>query len=85
MALHCSASDRDFVEAFETCTLPLPFAHRDHVRLAYVLLLEMDVAAVHDRVREGLVRFLAHHDVPATKFPALTVENGLSSRPNPQR
>ena len=46
-------SDREFVEAFETCTLPADlFDHREHVRLAWLYLREQPLL-------EALPRFIA--------------------------
>ena len=50
--------DRDFVEAFETCTLPpeeLP--HRAHVRLAWLYLREGSLLDTLTRYSEGIKRY----------------------------
>ena len=51
-------NDRDFLAAFEDGTLPEEcFHHRDHVRAAWLLLLEERPAAALDRFSTALVRF----------------------------
>ena len=58
-------TDREFVEAFENCTLrPEHFHHADHVRLAWLYLKQFDGAAAERRFREGLVKLAAHFGVP---------------------
>lgn len=51
-------NDRDFVAAFEACTLPNgDFHHRDHVRLAWIYLNELPPAAALARFTKSLKRF----------------------------
>ena len=47
---------------------PADFSHRQHVRLAYVYLVDCDVNLALDRMRAALVCFLSHHGIPATKY-----------------
>ena len=63
-----SDADRAFVTEFAGCERPLPFSHRDHVRLAYVHLTDADVTASNRAIRESLVRYLAHHGVDPSKY-----------------
>ena len=50
--------DREFVEAFEACTLPPEcFPHRAHVRLAYLYLREGPLLATLTRYSEGIKRY----------------------------
>lgn len=50
--------DRDFVEAFENCTLPsAEFPHRAHVRLAWLYLREGSLLDALPRFVEGLKRY----------------------------
>jgi hypothetical protein len=50
--------DQEFIEAFESCTLPAEeFHHRDHVRLAWLYLRQDSVLAALARFSEGLKRF----------------------------
>lgn len=69
MAHGLSASDRSFRERFEACTIPpAEFDHRAHVRLAYVHLAEQNVDTAHERVREGLRKFLVHNRIDVSKY-----------------
>lgn len=64
-----SEADRAFRRDFEACRVtPDEFTHEAHVRLAYVYLAEHDVDGAVDRVRDALVRFIAHSGVPASKY-----------------
>ena len=50
--------DREFVEAFENCTLPPEqFPHRAHVRLAWLYLREDSLLDALTRFVEGLKRY----------------------------
>jgi hypothetical protein len=68
MKHQASHDDRLFVHKFENCELPLPFAHRDHLRLAFVLLTRVGVDAAYDAVRPSLLRYIAHHGVDPAKY-----------------
>ena len=51
-------TDRDFIAAFETCTLPSDaFSHRQHVRLAWLYLREAPLLAALPRFIESLKRY----------------------------
>lgn len=64
-----SDADREFRRAFEAGAFaPADFSHRQHVRLAYVYLVDSDVNLALDRMRATLVCFLSHHGIPATKY-----------------
>src|SRR5689334_10027038 len=64
-----STADRSFRDAFEACTVtPGEFSHAAHVRLAYVYLAELDVEPAVQRMREALLKFIAHHGIPSSKF-----------------
>lgn len=53
--------DRDFVHAFETCTLPpAEFTHRAHVRLAWLYLKEAPLLPTLTRYSDGIKRYAAH-------------------------
>ena len=63
------ASDREFLQAFESCALaPADFGHRDHVRLAFIYLSLHDADTALEAMRSGLHRFLAHVGAPASKY-----------------
>ena len=50
--------DRDFIDAFESCTLPAEqFPHRAHVRLAWLYLREGTLLDALTRFVEGLKRY----------------------------
>jgi hypothetical protein len=54
-------SDDEFVEAFETCTLPKElFHHRDHLRLAWIYLRRYGRREAGTRVGESIRRYAAH-------------------------
>lgn len=64
-----SEEDRTFRSAFEACVVePSEFTHAAHVRLAYVYLVEHDVEPAVGRMREALLKFLRHNDIPLSKF-----------------
>lgn len=64
-----SDADREFRRAFEAGAFaPADFSHRQHVRLAYVYLVDSDVDLALERMRAALVCFLSHHGIPATKY-----------------
>jgi hypothetical protein len=66
-------NDREFVEAFESCTLAnTAFHHADHVRLAWIYLREQPLLAAIDRFTTSLQRFAAHHGVPGLYHATIT-------------
>ena len=69
MKNHASQSDRDFHTAFESCTVaPTEFNHEAHLRLAYVYLVENDLASAQRKMRGALLSFLAAYGIPPEKF-----------------
>jgi len=55
-------TDQDFLAAFERCTLPEErFHHRDHIRIAWLMLRDAPLDAALARFAAGLKRFAAHH------------------------
>jgi hypothetical protein len=55
-------NDDDFVSAFLAGSLPpTQFHHRDHLRLAWLLIGREGVQAAGDTVAAGIRRFAAHH------------------------
>jgi hypothetical protein len=69
MIHRASSSDAEFASAFEACSIPAQdFDHAAHVRLAYTYLCRdpADVAA--DRMKQSLLRFLAHLGIGDGKY-----------------
>ncbi len=66
-------NDRDFLAAFESCTLPEDrFHHRDHIRLAWLMLREAPLAATLVRFTAGLERFAASLGKPGLYHATIT-------------
>jgi len=60
-----SPSDSVFVQAFESCAIPLSeWSHRSHIRMAWIYLRLLPPAEAIAEVRTGLQRFVAAHAVP---------------------
>jgi hypothetical protein len=58
-------TDDELLTAFESLTLPLDeMSHAAHVRIAYTLLRGHSFDEALARIRTGLQRFGAHHNVP---------------------
>lgn len=67
--LSCSMADRAFVAAFLAGTVtPGEFHHREHLRLAYVLLLDHDLDAACATMRSALLTFLQRHGIDPMKY-----------------
>lgn len=64
-----SEEDRNFRAAFEACTVaPSEFNHEAHVRVAYIYLAEGDVDSAVPKMRDALLNFLEHNNIPRAKF-----------------
>lgn len=65
-------TDEEFLARFERCELD-GFAHRDHVRLAWIELRAWGRDAALARVRDGIRRFAAHHGAAGKYHETMTV------------
>lgn len=66
-------TDREFVEAFEACTIAgTDFHHADHVRLAWAYLREHPLLTAIDRFASSLRRFATHNGVPGLYHETIT-------------
>ena len=66
-------TDEAFLAAFEAGAIPkADFHHREHVRLAWLYLRRHGPADAIQRMREGIRRFAASHDVPGLYHETLT-------------
>ena len=64
-----SNEDRLFRDQFESCEFPVSdFDHRNHIRLAYIYLVENDSAESALLIRESLNRVLHHNGVDPAKY-----------------
>lgn len=64
-----SSEDRDFLDAFEACTVaPEAFDHAAHVRLAYIYLCGHPVDSAVQRMKDALLAFLTHLGVDHGKY-----------------
>lgn len=70
MKHQASHDDRLFVHKFENCELPLPFTHRDHLRLAFVLLTRAGVDAAYDVI--GHLSFVTSHTTASIPRSTMT-------------
>ncbi len=66
-------SDDEFLHAFmEGLLSPRQFHHRDHLRVAWLLVRQMDVASATRAMSAGIRRFAAAHDHAAMYHETLT-------------
>lgn len=55
-------TDREFVRAFEDCSLPQEmFAHRNHLRLAWLYLQNAALGEAEERMERSIRRYAGHH------------------------
>jgi nitroreductase len=81
-------TDSELLEAFEACTLPPEhFKHREHVRVAWLMLREHELLAAIARFRAGLQRYAAslgasgkYHETVTWAFMIL-IHEACTSRP----
>lgn len=65
--------DREFITAFESCTLPPDlFPHRAHVRLAWLYLREGPLLQVLTRFTDGIKRYAASFGASAKYHETIT-------------
>jgi hypothetical protein len=65
---------RDLVRDFETCALPAEdFHHRDHIRVAWTYLRQMDYAAAEKRMSEAIRKFARFHGATAKYHHTITL------------
>ena len=66
-------NERDFVGAFEACTIAAgDFHHADHVRLAWIYLREHRLIEAIERFTTSLQRFACHHGAPGLYHETIT-------------
>ena len=59
----------DVVRGFETCeTRAAEFKHKDHLIVAVWYVHNLGREAALERMREGLMRFIAHHRIDPKKY-----------------
>ena len=59
--------DGTFLRQFEDCTWPaVEWRHRQHLKVAYLYLRRSPLPEAMERIREGIKRFNAAHQVPET-------------------
>lgn len=64
-----SLEDRRYLESFESFTLKATtFHHRQHLRIAYVLIVEFGLEGAFTRLKSGLLRLLVHLGVGTEKY-----------------
>ncbi len=57
------------VRGFETCETPADkFKHKDHLVVAVWYVHNLGREAALDRMRGGLIRFIAHHEIDPKKY-----------------
>lgn len=69
MTHHISDLDSCLLSAFDAATLDIDaFHHREHVRLAYILLVLNEVPSAHNKIRTGLLRLLEQNGLAGAFF-----------------
>ena len=64
-----SPQDTIFLQAFEACDITLDnFHHKEHIRLAYILLVQNDIDTAYLNLKRMLQRYLEHNAVPSEKY-----------------
>lgn len=61
--------DLEFVSDFEACRVsPDNFHHREHIRLAYIYLVDQPPATAHQKVRSAIKAFIRHNGADESKY-----------------
>ena len=68
MKHQASAADRLFQNEFEGGGFMEPLGHREHLRIAYVYLVDHRLPRAIDRVRDSIQNFLRHRAVDPGKY-----------------
>ncbi|HYM35770.1 MAG TPA: hypothetical protein VET48_10270 [Steroidobacteraceae bacterium] len=64
-----STEDREFLRRFTACEVDVTaFHHREHVELAYTLLVLFGLQGAVDRMRQLLHAFIRHHGIDVAKY-----------------
>jgi hypothetical protein len=64
-----SEDDAVFFKAFTECEIdPETFHHREHIKLAYILLVENEVSEALTKLKTLLLKFLAFNGVEESKY-----------------
>lgn len=64
-----SPLDTIFLRAFEACEIPLDsFHHKEHILLAYILLVQNDLDTAYLNLKRMLQHYLEHNTVPPEKY-----------------
>jgi hypothetical protein len=67
-------SDEDFLRAFEDLSFPADlFHHREHIRVAWLLLKCSDATSAAERMTAGIRRFANHHGATQKYHHTLTL------------
>lgn len=67
-------TDDEFVQAFLSGDLPNErFHHRDHLRLAWILIRQRDMAEATRAISSGIRRFASHHGHAAKYHETMTL------------
>lgn len=63
-----SDRDRAFLERFESGRFLEPLGHREHLRLAYIYLVDHSVELATDRMRLSIRNFLRYRSIDSSKY-----------------
>lgn len=64
-----SAADETFYQSFTDCSYPASdFNHREHIQLAYILLVRHPLDEAYARTKDLLLKYLRHHGADETKY-----------------